>query len=163
MQTVSPIEAIKPISWLIGKWLSVSAKGQYPTIKPFEYCEEMEFSFIGQPMLNYSSKTWLPEKKRPMHLESGFLRIKPGTNQVSFMIAHNFGLNSLEEGEATDCEMKIKSSEISRMSFAKEPAVCKIERHYKLNNDILELVVFMETQNTPLTEHLRVIYEKNTP
>lgn len=162
MQTVSPIEAIKPISWLIGKWLSVSAKGQYPTIKPFEYCEEMEFTFIGQPILNYFSKTWLLENKLPKHFESGFLRIKPGTNQVSFMIAHNLGLNSLEEGEATDCEMKIKSSEISRMSFAKEPAVCKIERHYKLNNDILELVVFMETQNTPLTEHLRVIYQKNT-
>ena len=26
-----------------------------------------------------------------MHQESGFVRIKPGTNQVSFIVAHNFG------------------------------------------------------------------------
>jgi hypothetical protein len=42
-------------------------------------------------MLNYRSFSWHPEKKNPMHQESGFVRIKPGTDQVSMIVAHNFG------------------------------------------------------------------------
>lgn len=84
-------EAVKPISWLLGKWISDNGNGSYPTIQPFSYNEEIEFTTIGQPMLNYVATTWHSEKKTPMHLERGFLRIKPGTNQLAFMIAHNFG------------------------------------------------------------------------
>uniref|UniRef100_A0A1B6DRQ0 THAP4-like heme-binding domain-containing protein n=1 Tax=Clastoptera arizonana TaxID=38151 RepID=A0A1B6DRQ0_9HEMI len=153
-------ESVKPISWLIGKWVSSSGKGIYPTIQPFSYCEEIEFASLGQPLLNYKAHTWHPEKKSPMHLESGFLRIKPGTNQLAFMVAHNFGLTSLEEGEVVGTEISLKSSHISRMAFAKDPAVTKIERVIKLYNNELCQVVYMETEKTGLTEHLRIIYKK---
>nr|CAH7735078.1 unnamed protein product [Callosobruchus chinensis] len=91
-------DSLNPLKFLIGTWKSVSAKGAYPTISPFTYCEEISFESLGQPMLNYTSKTWHPEKGNPMHLESGYLRIFPGSN-ISFMVAHNFGLTTLEEGE----------------------------------------------------------------
>ena len=32
-----------------------------------------------------------PESKKPMHRELGFIRMKPGTNQVALMIAQNAG------------------------------------------------------------------------
>ena len=73
-----PVEALTPIKWLIGRWQSISALGTYPTIDPFTYCEEIRFVSYGQPLLNYSSVSWHPVKKSPMHLESGFLRIQPG-------------------------------------------------------------------------------------
>lgn len=82
----------------MGKWRTVQAEGTYPSIQPFTYQEEIEFKSVGQPMLNYVSTSWHPTKLNPMHLESGFLRIKLGTGDVSFMVAHNFGLTSLEEG-----------------------------------------------------------------
>lgn len=153
-------EALKPLNWLIGKWISISAKGSYPTIKPFQYNEEIEFTSIGQPMLNYSLRSWNPETQKPMHFEFGFLRIKPGTNKVAFMVAHNFGLTSLEEGTVGDNELKVTSTQVSRMSFAVDPAVIGIERHFKLAGDTLECIISMETENIPLTEHLKIIYKK---
>lgn len=153
-------EAIKPISWLLGKWVSDNGNGSYPTIQPFSYNEEIEFTTVGQPMLNYIARTWHPEKKTPMHSESGFLRIKPGTNHLAFMVAHNFGLNTIEEGEVTDKKVNLRTNSIIRMSFAKEPHVTKIERSFKLNCDTLEQTVFMETTQTSLTQHLFATYKK---
>lgn len=160
---VGPVhEAIKPISWLIGKWKSISANGSYPTIKSFEYCEELEFISVGQPLLNYSSKTWNAMKLNPMKHESGFLRIKPGTNELSFIVAHNFGLASIEEGNVNENEIKLKSVQISRSKFAKDPAVTAIERVISFKDETLEIVLLMATENTPLTQHLKIIYKKET-
>lgn len=160
MNTLPMHEAVKPLSWLLGKWVATSAKGHFPTINPFEYSDEIEFTTIGQPMLNYTQRTWHQEKKIPMHLESGFLRIKPGTNSVAFMVAHNFGLTTLEEGTVGDEELTLKSTQISRMSFARDPAVIGTERFYKLNGNTLEFIFTMETENVSSKEHLRVVYMK---
>ncbi|KAK4885224.1 hypothetical protein RN001_001495 [Aquatica leii] len=127
MQPGKMHETLEPLRWLMGRWKSVSAKGKYPTIKPFTYCEEMEFLSIGQPMLNYKSITWHPEDKRPMHLESGHLRINPACiGDVSLLVSHNFGLVSLEEGTVSNNNMNLKSTAIARMKFAKDPAVTEL-------------------------------------
>ncbi|RZB40414.1 DUF1794 domain containing protein [Asbolus verrucosus] len=154
-------EALKPLCWLIGKWKSIKTEGSYPTIQPFTYRDEIKFESIGQPILNYSSTTWHPEKGNPMHLESGFLRIKPGTNEIAFMVSHNFGLTTLEEGCVCNNELTCKSTQISRMSFVKDPSVVAIERSFKLiEGGNLEIELLMETVRTPLTRHLRAVYEK---
>ena len=63
---------IEPLSWLLGTWrCEFDGKGEYPTIKPFNYCEELSFTNVGQPMLNYSSMSWHPQLKFPMHQETG--------------------------------------------------------------------------------------------
>ncbi|XP_319543.3 peroxynitrite isomerase THAP4 [Anopheles gambiae] len=155
-------EALKPIQWLIGTWESVTAKGSFPTIKDFSYNEVIKFLSIGQPLLNYEAHSRHPESGAPMHLERGFLRIKPGTSQVAFMVAHNFGLTVLEEGEATDHELKLTSKSVERMSFAKDPAVKAIRKRYCLNADgTLEIQTDMETDTTPMTNHLRVVYKRS--
>ncbi|KAK3926248.1 Peroxynitrite isomerase THAP4 [Frankliniella fusca] len=154
-------EAIKPLLWLLGKWESVEGKGTFPTIPPFSYGEQIEFTSFGQPMVNYSSFSWHPEKKTAMHLESGFLRIKPGTNQVAFLVAHNFGLTTVEEGEVVGNKVSMTSKDITRMSWAKDPAVTKIVRTFELLNDhTLEQVLHMETSSTPLCEHLKIVYKR---
>lgn len=45
-------EAAKPLQWLLGKWKG-QGKGIYPTIKDFEYIEDLEFFHVGQPMLQF--------------------------------------------------------------------------------------------------------------
>ena len=91
-----PPQPVEPLKWLMGTWRCQNeGQGSFPTIKDFQYGDEISFANIGQPMLNYQSCTWHPELKRPMHLETGFLRIKPGTCEVSFILAHNFGKNCL--------------------------------------------------------------------
>ncbi|KAJ8934466.1 hypothetical protein NQ314_013341 [Rhamnusium bicolor] len=161
MQAGPVHESLDPLRWIIGKWRSTSADGFSPTIEPFTFCEEISFTSVGQPILNYSSVSWHPTKHSPMHLESGFLRIKPGTTDVSFMVAHNFGLTSLEEGTVTDNILQVKTSHIGRMNFAKEPKVIEIARSYKLIEEgKLELILLISTANTPLNQHLKVQYEK---
>ncbi|XP_018578638.1 THAP domain-containing protein 4-like isoform X2 [Anoplophora glabripennis] len=161
MQPGAIHEALNPLKWIMGTWRSINAEGSFPTIEPFTFCEEISFTSVGQPVLNYNSVTWHPTKLTPMHLESGFLRIKPGTNSVSFMVAHNFGLTSLEEGTVTENILQVKTSHIGRMRFGKDPKVCEIARSYKLIEEgKLELILLISTVNTPLDQHLKL--EKNT-
>ena len=152
---------VEPLEWLIGKWRCNEAIGQFPTIKNFKYGEELTFSNVGQPMLNVSSFTWHAESKVPMHQETGFLRIKPGTNQVSLLLSHNFGLTSIEEGVLEGRSIVLESKSISRISFAKEPEVKKLNRTIKLEGDKLAQTIFMETSNTALSKHLEVVYIKS--
>ncbi|KAL0852873.1 hypothetical protein ABMA27_012666 [Loxostege sticticalis] len=156
-------EALKPVSWLAGRWTTKEGKGIYPNINDFQYHEELEFSCIGQPMFNYMSKSSNPETQAPMHQERGFLRIKPGTNELAFMVGHNFGLTSLEEGkfDPDKKEIVLETVNVTRMSFAKPPHVKKFKRIIRLvDEDTLEITLHMETDATPLTEHLKAVYKK---
>lgn len=154
-------DSIKPISWILGKWVSDSGTGTYPTIEAFSYCEEIVFESCGQPTINYYARSWHTQKKHPMHFESGFLKINPGTNRAAFVVAHNFGLTSLEEGDFDESNLTLKSSNISRMEFAKEPSVTSLERHFILmKENIMKQHVSMQTSNTPITTHTSATYRR---
>ncbi|KAJ3638233.1 hypothetical protein MTP99_001631 [Tenebrio molitor] len=156
-------EALKPLTWLIGRWVSINAAVAYPTMKPVTYCEEVTYESLGQPLLNYQSRSCHPDSGEPIHIERGFLRIKPGTNQVAFMIAHNLGAVSLEEGCVQDKEITFKSTSanIYSMSFVREPKVLGLERIITLKEDgTLETVLSMQTEKTPMTEHTYSILKK---
>lgn len=152
--------ALSPLKFLIGEWKSSSASGKYPTIKDFNYEETVEFSEIGQPLLNFKSISKIGE--RPMHLESGFLRINPGTSEVAFLVSHNFGICSIEEGNVEGFKVQLESTAITRMAFAKDPSVTKIRRTMNLLDDgQLEIRTDMSTEsNSELTNHLVVVYKK---
>lgn len=128
MRRLSLHEALKPLAWLEGTWkIENYGRGKYPTIKDFNYCEEINFISIGQPMFNYTAQSWHPESKKPMHRETGFLKIIPGINKVSLVLAHNVGITTIEEGEVTEKTIKLKSIEtILRTEGAKPPAVTKV-------------------------------------
>ncbi|PVD18273.1 hypothetical protein C0Q70_20822 [Pomacea canaliculata] len=153
-------DAIKPLAWLLGRWQAEKGQGVYPTISDFKYGEEVEFFHVGQPNVQFSFYSWNPETKRPMHREIGFIRIKPGTNKVALMCAHNFGVSEVQEGEVTENRLQAETVGITRMSFAKDPETKKVSRIFCRTDDELEQVVSMETSNTPMTEHLRIKYKK---
>lgn len=153
--------ALEPLKWLEGTWRCDDVcDGEFPTIKPFKYGEELKFECVGQPMLNYSSFSWHPQKKCPMHQESGFLKIKPGTVQVSLIVAHNFGLTTIEEGSVEGQSLKLTSKEIGRISFSNDVAVTKLVREFTLDGSNLRQTLWMETDKTPLCKHLEANYQK---
>src|SRR6202046_517247 len=49
--------AIAPLSFLLGRWRG-TGKGDYPTIKAFDFLQEVTFSHIGKPYLIYTSRSW---------------------------------------------------------------------------------------------------------
>lgn len=153
-------EALNKVSWLLGKWVGEGC-GVYPTISPFMYGEEVIFNHVGQPMLSYNSRTWNLKEGNPMHQEVGWLKIKPGTSSVAFLLAQNTGLTEIEEGEVDGHKIRLVSNTIGRTSFNKDPKVVKIERLYTLKDpDTLEMECFMETNNTDHQKHLHITYKK---
>ncbi|KAL7990800.1 hypothetical protein Chor_014230 [Crotalus horridus] len=156
---------IEPLSWMLGTWLSdPPGDGTFPSMKPFQYLEEVHISHAGQPMLNFSFSAFHPDTKKPMHRECGFIRIQPDTNKVAFISAQNTGLVEVEEGEVNGQELSIASHSVARISFAKKPHVEQITRKFRLNSEgKLEQTVSMSTTTQPMTQHLHITYKKVIP
>lgn len=152
-------EAAKPLQWLLGKWKG-QGKGIYPTIKDFEYIEDLEFFHVGQPMLQFSFYSVHKDTNKILHREVGFLRIKPGTNQVAFISSHNNGVSEMAEGTVEGQSVGLESHNLGRMSFGKDPQTKTLKRTLTLEGDTLHQVLFMETSNVTMTEHLRATYKK---
>ena len=156
-------DAIKPLAWLKGTWKTdAPGTGIFPTIETFKYCEEISFTSIGQPQLNYRATSWHPETKVPMHYEVGFLKIMPNTNRLILLLAHNIGVTTVEEGVFEDKCITLKTTGIQRATVeSKSPPVIELQREFKLVGDCLQHVLCMATTKTPqVQEHLRAKYTK---
>lgn len=144
---------------LIGSWESVKAIGIYPTIKDFQYQDDLIFEEHGQPLLSYRSITSINSVTK--HCESGFIRVNPQTNAAFSMEAHNFGLSVNNEGKIDGDKMELESTGISRMSISKEPHVTKIKKVIEFVSDNeLKITTDMATTNTEMTNHLIVTYKR---
>lgn len=44
-------EALSPISWLDGRWVTKTGVGKYPNIEEFGYHEILEFGCVGKFLL----------------------------------------------------------------------------------------------------------------
>ncbi|XP_017277847.1 THAP domain-containing protein 4 isoform X2 [Kryptolebias marmoratus] len=155
---------LQPLNWLLGCWESDEpGEGTFPTIKPFRYTEKLQFSHVGQPVINYTFNAFHAETNKPMHRECGFIRIQPGTNKVAFINAQNTGLVDIEEGELTGQQLKLQTQSVARISFAKEPHVQQISRVFQLRPDgKLEQTVTMATDNQPPSQHLHITYRRSS-
>lgn len=155
-------ESVKHLDWLLGEWKSESGNGKYAdTIQPFNYAEQISFSHAGQPMLIYNAVSWNNASRKPMHLESGFLKVKPGTNEVSMIVAHNFGLTTIEEGKIENNQITLLSVNIGRSSFAKGAQVKGIVRSWSKSDDgDVMYEMHMETDSQPMQFHLSAKYSK---
>ena len=87
-------EDLYPFAWMIGKW-GGTGRGEYPTITPFLFEQEIEFGHDGRNFMTYSSKSWIVDeynvRVRPGGSEVGFWRPKPNKT-VEVVLAHNTGI-----------------------------------------------------------------------
>ncbi|KAM0728660.1 Peroxynitrite isomerase THAP4 [Formica fusca] len=159
-------ELLHVLAWLEGVWITEEpAVGIYPTIKSFNYYDEINITSLGQPMFNYIAQSWHPEMGMPMHRETGFLQILPGTNKVALSLIDNIGLFTVEQGELMNGTktIDIKSTNIltTDASIPHFPTLTETRRVYKVDGDSMELIFYMATSKTPeLKEHLRAKYKK---
>ncbi|XP_022095132.1 THAP domain-containing protein 4-like isoform X2 [Acanthaster planci] len=152
-------EGAQPLAWLLGQWESIEAKGMFPTSSSFNYTETLNITHLGQPVLNFYSETWM--EGVPKHIESGFLRMNPGTTRVAYMCAQNAGIVEIEEGELDGTSVELTEPSLLRMTFAKEEGATGLKRTFRLKSDgHLEQIVFMTTPKTPFSKHLHVTYKK---
>ena len=144
--------ALEPLAPLVGTWEG-AGEGEYPTIKDFDYVEEISFTNIGKPFLEYRQRTWNTETEL-MHVETGYLRV-PSPDRVEFVLALPTGQVELAEGrlDVADDEIRIfVEGKILNTSSAKH--VDATSRSYTLVGDALKTSFDMAAVNHPLQRHL---------
>jgi hypothetical protein len=145
------LEALAP---LLGSWRG-RGSGEYPTIEPFEYLEEVTFSHVGKPFLIYGQKTKSAVDELPLHAETGYLRV-PRYNEVELVLAHPSGITEIEVGryvtDGTTVELEMTTTQVGLAPTAKE--VTSLARRFRLDGDQLTYSVQMGAVGLPLQHHL---------
>jgi hypothetical protein len=146
--------AVAVLAPLLGVWAGQGV-GKYPTIAPFDYLEEITFGHVGKPFLSYVQRTRAVDDGRPLHGETGYLRV-PSAGRVELVLAHPTGVTEIDEGALTASggaiEMDLASTTIGRTASAKD--VTALGRFIRVDGDELVYTVRMGAVGQPLQDHL---------
>jgi THAP4-like, heme-binding beta-barrel domain len=139
---------------LLGTWAGRGA-GEYPTIEPFGYLEEVTFGHVGKPFLTYGQRTKAEDDGRPLHAETGYVRV-PSAGRVELVLAHPTGITEVDEGtlsvQGATVEMELVATTIGRTASAKE--VTALGRSIRVDGDVLIYTLDMGAVGQPLQHHL---------
>jgi len=138
------------IGYLLGTWRG-AGKGEYPTIDSFAFEEEVRFTHNGKPFLAYAQRTWHPEKKLPMHAETGYFR-PLDDGRIEIVIVQPTGIIEIQEGTYGGSKIDVSSTLVAKTTTAKE--VTQLERTIEVDGDVLRYEVRMAAVGQPLQHHL---------
>jgi nitrobindin-like protein len=153
-------EDLQALSFLLGTWRGTGA-GDYPTIEPFSYREELVFDHVGEPFLLYRQESWDASSGDPLHFERGFLRPGETDGSVELCLAHPLGLTEIAIGTADGTSLALEAgpTQIGRTDTGSD--VTRLLRRYRVTDDVLTYELDMATDRTPLTWHLAATLERS--
>lgn len=145
---------VAPLAPLLGTW-SGDGAGEYPTIEPFGYWEEITFAHVGKPFLAYRQRTTARDDGRPLHAEAGYIRI-PRPGRIELVLAHPTGVTEVAEGtvlvDPPRITIDVATTTIGRTASAKD--VTALHRVFRFDGDTVEYDVEMAAVGQPLQHHL---------
>jgi THAP4-like, heme-binding beta-barrel domain len=143
-------ERLMPLAFLLGTWRG-EGSGEYPTIDPFDFEEEMRFEHVGDGFLLYQQASWSPEDGGPIHFERGFLR--PGEpGRVELTLAHPIGLTEIAEGALDGTGFELTSTCVGRTTTGLSTTA--VIRRYVVDGDVMRYRTDMATDKTSMALHL---------
>jgi hypothetical protein len=171
--------AIAPLSFLLGRWKG-TGKGDYPTIKSFDFAQEVTFSHVGKPYVIYTSRTWrlqtddsgelvrdehgAPVRLEPLATEAGFWRPQPN-GTVEVVLSHPTGFAEIYLGLFRG----LTSIEMITDQVLRTPTAKAYERGKRLYGLVpsktregekdLAYAYDMEAMGQPMTPHLWAVLE----
>jgi hypothetical protein len=145
---------LKALAPLLGTWAGRGA-GEYPTIEPFDYAEEVVFTHVGKPFLVYGQKTKSVADGTPLHAETGYLRV-PQEGVVELVLAHPSGITEIEVGSYSVTggvvEIELATTDVGLTPTAKE--VTALSRSFRIDGDELSYSLSMGAVGQPEQHHL---------
>ncbi|MGB6126420.1 MAG: FABP family protein [Gordonia sp. (in: high G+C Gram-positive bacteria)] len=145
-------DVLGPLAAFAGNWRG-SGAGHYATIDSFVYDEEIELSPSGKPFLFYRQKTFAPNGGRPMHTETGYLRLA-GSNHIELVIAQPTGFAELQRAAAHPTVLEFVQHTLGVSPDAKQ--VLSVRRRFELTSpDTLVYDLWMAYADVPISHHLR--------
>jgi hypothetical protein len=151
---------LEELAPLLGTWAGRGA-GEYPTIQPFEYLEEVVFTHVGKPFLVYRQKTKSVADGKPLHAEAGFLRV-PQPGHVELVLAHPSGITEIEVGsysvQDSIIELELVTTDVGLTPTAKE--VTALGRSLRLDGEELTYSLRMGAVGQPLQHHLAAVLRR---
>jgi THAP4-like, heme-binding beta-barrel domain len=143
---------VRPLSFLLGFWRG-RGRGEYPTIDPFAYEEQMTFGHVGDAFLVYGQRSWSADDDSPLHLERGFFRIGDDA-EVEITLAHPLGLVEIAHGRLVGSALEA-STDPGLMGRTRTGLdVTGIRRRYEVDGGTMTYRVDMATDRTPMALHL---------
>ncbi len=176
------VPSLSPLAELLGVWEGEGA-GDYPTIDPFRYREQVSFGHVGKPFLAYQQRTWHRDTGLPMHAEVGYLRLGPPAeapsdaasaatstatstaagepHRVELVLAHPTGITEVEEGTLAEGILELETTHVGRTASAKE--VRSLRRRFDWRDGVLVYDLWMAHAQTPETHHLHAELHRQDP
>ncbi len=152
------MNTVDDLAPFVGTWRG-RGEGEYPTIEPFGYSEELVVAPVpGRPLLTWTCRTRDVEGNA-RHAESGFVRAV--AEGVELVLAHNFGLVEVAVGSVGDGRLEVDSLSTTGTPTAKD--VAAIRRRYVVDGDELRYQIAMAAVGVPLTHHLRATLTRVAP
>ena len=149
---------LAPVAGLVGTWRG-PGRGEYPTIAPFEYTEELTYTDVGKPFLHYVQRTWSPDGE-PMHVETGYVRV-PGNDMIELILALPTGQTELAEGQLVSEPDGFRAELRSRLvNSASAKQVDETVRGFHLVGDELTVELAMAAVGQPMAHHLRSVLRR---
>lgn len=134
---------------LVGTWRGQGA-GDYPTMEPFEYEEEIVFSRLTERAVRYAQHAWSPADGETMHIEGGIWRATPdGRLEVTVALP---GVAEVSEGSAVDGAVRLESTSMSRAT--RGAGLVASVRSYDVDGDRLSYDIHMATVEVPVERHI---------
>lgn len=144
---------------LVGTWVG-EGSGEYPTIEPFTYREELTIGHTGKPFLTYAQRTAGPDG-RPLHAETGYLRV-PAPGRIELVVAQPTGITEVDEGTLSIAgaviDIVVDATSIGLTASAKD--VTALSRSFHLDGDDLAYTVRMAAVDQPLQHHLAAVLRR---
>jgi hypothetical protein len=149
-------DALVPLAWMIGSWAGAGV-GDYPTIEPFRFGQEMEFSYLpGKPYLMYESRSFaldgVGQIGDPLATESGYWRPQPD-GEVELVLAHPMGIAEIWIGEITERRVELRTDAVVRTGSAK-PYTAGHRLYGYIDGGDLGFVFEMAAMGHPMQPHL---------
>jgi len=143
-----------PIAWMLGTWRG-NGHGDYPTIDPFQFGQELIFQQDGRPFFHYLARSWIVDeegnKMRDAAQETGFIRARPN-GKVEVLLAHMTGVVEIWHGDAGGGKLEIVTDAVARTESAKEYTGGK-RLYGNVEGDLL-YAYDMAAMGQPLQPHL---------